>query len=103
MDQLRENAVDRVGMQERDLEPEQTLPRLLVDELDALFRELADRGPDVGDLVGDVQSPIGELAEQGVRSEEHTSELQSHSELVCRLLLEKKKTHKIRYDKRNKN
>src|SRR5260221_7420137 len=30
--------------------------------------------------------------EDGVqRSEEHTSELQSHSDLVCRLLLEKKK------------
>src|SRR5260221_5906530 len=29
------------------------------------------------------------------RSEEHTSELQSHSDLVCRLLLEKKKTHLI--------
>src|SRR5438132_11118312 len=29
-----------------------------------------------------------------VRSEEHTSELQSHSELVCRLLLEKKKVGK---------
>src|SRR5438132_6264653 len=28
---------------------------------------------------------------QGSRSEEHTSELQSHSDLVCRLLLEKKK------------
>src|SRR5437588_6917337 len=28
-----------------------------------------------------------------LRSEEHTSELQSHSEIVCRLLLEKKKTH----------
>src|SRR5438132_7144866 len=27
------------------------------------------------------------------RSEEHTSELQSHSDLVCRLLLEKKKYH----------
>src|SRR5215204_7650371 len=27
----------------------------------------------------------------GARSEEHTSELQSHSDLVCRLLLEKKK------------
>src|SRR5436190_16619720 len=26
------------------------------------------------------------------RSEEHTSELQSHSDLVCRLLLEKKKS-----------
>src|SRR5947207_10791640 len=35
----------------------------------------------------------------GRRSEEHTSELQSHSELVCRLLLEKKKmqceAHKV--------
>src|SRR5438132_8893557 len=29
-----------------------------------------------------------------VRSEEHTSELQSHSDLVCRLLLEKKKTER---------
>src|SRR5438034_8762237 len=28
------------------------------------------------------------------RSEEHTSELQSHSDLVCRLLLEKKKEGK---------
>src|SRR5438132_10207650 len=28
---------------------------------------------------------------QALRSEEHTSELQSHSDLVCRLLLEKKK------------
>src|SRR5438034_3863546 len=33
-----------------------------------------------------------EVRTQGhVRSEEHTSELQSHSDLVCRLLLEKKK------------
>src|SRR5256886_12323734 len=30
--------------------------------------------------------------QQGIRSEEHTSELQSQSNLVCRLLLEKKKT-----------
>src|SRR2546430_13098412 len=29
------------------------------------------------------------------RSEEHTSELQSQSNLVCRLLLEKKKTHAL--------
>src|SRR2546430_9255060 len=34
------------------------------------------------------------IAPQDVaRSEEHTSELQSQSNLVCRLLLEKKKTH----------
>src|SRR5260370_1118857 len=31
----------------------------------------------------------------GSRSEEHTSELQSHLNLVCRLLLEKKKKKKI--------
>src|SRR5438034_6013610 len=36
------------------------------------------------------------------RSEEHTSELQSHSDLVCRLLLEKKKKKKkILYRKEN--
>src|SRR5437773_6458879 len=35
-----------------------------------------------------------------VRSEEHTSELQSHHDLVCRLLLEKKKKKK---KKKNKN
>src|SRR5947207_8693365 len=33
----------------------------------------------------------GEAVGGTARSEEHTSELQSHSELVCRLLLEKKK------------
>src|SRR5438034_8002693 len=32
------------------------------------------------------------------RSEEHTSELQSHSDLVCRLLLEKKKKRKQQSD-----
>src|SRR5437773_6932348 len=33
-------------------------------------------------------------AESQLRSEEHTSELQSHHDLVCRLLLEKKKQKK---------
>src|SRR5690242_7203495 len=33
-------------------------------------------------------------ADEGERSEEHTSELQSHVNLVCRLLLEKKKKKK---------
>src|SRR5436190_13766365 len=39
--------------------------------------------PDLGPAIGN-----NTLAS---RSEEHTSELQSHSDLVCRLLLEKKK------------
>src|SRR5438477_7599941 len=38
--------------------------------------------------VGDVHGQVRVLAH---RSEEHTSELQSHVNLVCRLLLEKKK------------
>src|SRR5260221_1408422 len=35
--------------------------------------------------------PVSVAMPGGTRSEEHTSELQSHSDLVCRLLLEKKK------------
>src|SRR5690606_40225582 len=35
----------------------------------------------------------GASGTKGLRSEEHTSELQSREKLVCRLLLEKKKTH----------
>ena len=42
------------------------------------------------------------VAEDG-RSEEHTSELQSHSDLVCRLLLEKKKKRKYHKDNDHKN
>src|SRR5260370_3377876 len=40
-----------------------------------------------------VPGPVDEILLQhpGDRSEEHTSELQSHLNLVCRLLLEKKK------------
>src|SRR5260370_19657011 len=38
-----------------------------------------------------------QLRQSGVRSEEHTSELQSHLNLVCRLLLEKKKKHNRHY------
>src|SRR5436190_13368957 len=38
-----------------------------------------------------------------VRSEEHTSELQSHSDLVCRLLLEKKKKKNKKKTSRNIN
>src|SRR5476649_502703 len=37
------------------------------------------------------------------RSEEHTSELQSHSDLVCRLLLEKKKYCRMRASPPEKN
>src|SRR2546427_9177946 len=41
---------------------------------------------------GTVDAYDGDLNLIAVRSEEHTSELQSQSNLVCRLLLEKKKT-----------
>src|SRR5438034_5391303 len=40
-----------------------------------------------------VPPPMGRRCPEA-RSEEHTSELQSHSDLVCRLLLEKKKLNK---------
>src|SRR5947207_6920593 len=43
-----------------------------------------------------LENVFGHIAEGGSRSEEHTSELQSHSDLVCRLLLEKKKKNKYK-------
>src|SRR5437016_9631389 len=43
-------------------------------------------------LVGDSVEMIGGSSVAVLRSEEHTSELQSLTNLVCRLLLEKKKT-----------
>src|SRR5436190_4658012 len=41
-------------------------------------------------------SDRGAASSVGARSEEHTSELQSHSALVCRLLLEKKNAPIVR-------
>src|SRR5206468_5022208 len=38
-----------------------------------------------------VEGALGAVVSITIRSEEHTSELQSRSDLVCRLLLEKKK------------
>src|SRR5437763_9824449 len=52
---------------------------------DPADQRVADRGPVDGHLAG---------RENDVRSEEHTSELQSPMYLVCRLLLEKKKRKK---------
>src|SRR5690606_40603317 len=49
----------------------------------------AHRGPMAGPAVLTVKS--GPVAGPPVRSEEHTSELQSRENLVCRLLLEQKK------------
>src|SRR3712207_7490905 len=43
------------------------------------------------------KAPKIEAAEHLRRSEEHTSELQSRQYLVCRLLLEKKKRHRIHF------
>src|SRR5256886_13045909 len=65
-----------------------------------VVRAVADHrqaaAPGVGELGEEVDLlyPLAELFLVGrhlVRSEEHTSELQSQSNLVCRLLLEKKK------------
>src|SRR5436190_17581279 len=68
-----------------------------------LFRSASDRtSSTTSSVVGRSSStassaPVGVWSgrkARTVRSEEHTSELQSHSDLVCRLLLEKKKKKK---------
>src|SRR5260221_12656711 len=66
-------------------------PRSTLFPYTTLFRsELEGRAAGVGaDVVHRADFPRAYRAVG--RSEEHTSELQSHSDLVCRLLLEKKK------------
>src|SRR5690349_21917083 len=61
-----------------------------LEDVHAARRERRDPQAAVG---GDLQ-PVGDVAFRELadeRSEEHTSELQSRRDLVCRLLLEKKK------------
>src|SRR3712207_8708370 len=57
---------------------------------------LGERVGPAGQLVGGEEQHAGVLSVgvvgEGLRSEEHTSELQSRQYLVCRLLLEKKET-----------
>src|SRR2546430_5002123 len=66
-------------------------PRSTLFPYTTLFRSIA---PDVGGGFGVKSGPYREEILLAWRSEEHTSELQSQSNLVCRLLLEKKKkTH----------
>src|SRR5436190_16259530 len=63
-----------------------------------VLAELARRAPL---LPGADVLAFVDVDSQQKRSEEHTSELQSHSDLVCRLLLEKKKKKKNRKKKRS--
>src|SRR2546430_17504909 len=65
-------------------------PRSTLFPYTTLFRSLAGAYQHLGDQ----QARIIRRAHRRAvsRSEEHTSELQSQSNLVCRLLLEKKKT-----------
>src|SRR5260370_19690427 len=62
--------------------------------LGQLTRKWHEKNPGLGGGRGS----CGQVSRRSVaqRSEEHTSELQSHLNLVCRLLLEKKKKTKTR-------
>src|SRR2546430_13478227 len=69
-------------------------PRSTLFPYTTLFRSLYVRsvkGPSSTWFRGTQERHEGRIRAGGVRSEEHTSELQSQSNLVCRLLLEKKK------------
>src|SRR2546427_5197639 len=71
--------------------------QITLDEIAALKPEriVISPGPgepqEAGISVELIRRFAGKIRILGVRSEEHTSELQSQSNLVCRLLLEKKK------------
>src|SRR5437588_5522096 len=71
-------------------------PRSTLFPYTTLFRSALSSGVDVpdGHRRGGCGCEGGGARHPRSRSEEHTSELQSHSDLVCRLLLEKKKKKK---------
>src|SRR5215469_18468251 len=77
-------------------------PRSTLFPYTTLFR--ADRGPAaaVPGRARPAAVPIRARGVRLVRSEEHTSELQSRRDLVCRLLLEKKKKKNIPHAEKNK-
>src|SRR5690606_6732192 len=66
---------------------------VVVGALRLLGARRADTGSSSGEDGSEGDGPEGDGLE-GDRSEEHTSELQSRENLVCRLLLEKKKKNK---------
>src|SRR5438132_11435936 len=66
-------------------------PRSTLFPYTTLFRSLPHHAPEKSALAPGIAKSVNSFA-LGQRSEEHTSELQSHSDLVCRLLLEKKNT-----------
>src|SRR5205807_7644509 len=68
-------------------------PRSTLFPYTTLFRSLSDFGPKLFIRRASAARPIPP-APAADRSEEHTSELQSPCNLVCRLLLEKKKKNK---------
>src|SRR5205814_7647589 len=68
-------------------------PRSTLFPYTTLFRSGLDTGPGRPTSAAMV-APVGQTEYLNMRSEEHTSELQSLRHLVCRLLLEKKKKNK---------
>src|SRR5260370_17752248 len=65
-------------------------PRSTLVPYTTLFRSQAEDGIRDSSVTG-----VHTYAVFCLRSDEHTSELQSHLNLVCRLLLEKKKRHTL--------
>src|SRR5260370_27602967 len=63
-----------------------------------LARGQSERGFRSGHRIDVASRGHGLLPREATRSEEHTSELQSHLNLVCRLLLEKKKKIQYKHD-----
>src|SRR2546428_5426296 len=70
-------------------------PRSTLFPYTTLFRSPSSPCTSYSPMVAWRSSSISATAPAAARSEEHTSELQSRSDLVCRLLLEKKKKHTL--------
>src|SRR2546427_8253480 len=84
-ERVKEVLTEQLGVDEGDINEEASFQ----EDLDADSLDLVELIMELEDQFG---IKISDEDAQKIRSEEHTSELQSQSNLVCRLLLEKKKT-----------
>src|SRR5690606_41476008 len=81
---------DLVAAAGEDFLVDAELAELVDNERNALALSVGEQVADQRGLAGPEEA--GDDGDGDLRSEEHTSELQSRENLVCRLLLEKKKT-----------
>src|SRR5690625_5451996 len=85
------NAIEAIRLYERAFEVKTTTISTFADMPEAVPDHVKHQVAHARIDIGETELLISDSAGSDIRSEEHTSELQSRGHIVCRLLLEKNK------------